>query len=387
MICEQIKNPDSAEFAQICMKWLKNNDPTLTVKNRDGDGTNMTYFRIPLNNLDYIYIAHEYLMHSNPANITNFMTYKAVYSPADKICAFYSFDTERQSVMPKEEKAKEEALGFYEKTAATKKFNETFKRTFPPILFAKYRDKVTVNENSDYSEEVTRTYLQRGTEVSLLELFYQQLKDLRILHEELYNVYKSLHSTNATEADRMLIEFIAKGQTEEAMKQFTEKVLAAYEEDSSNVYAEVGRKFAEWLKDAKGIYNGLKTYCPTKNEKLTKSMCQAYDTFFKDKEAPKKIKITVMGTNKKRSWRYEKNNINIEGKIMTMKVSPAQLAFPCQAFQLNCYSDISNFTSKDLPVIKDYNRQIEIPFDDITAEDIQRIEYGGNIIWEKPENL
>ena len=94
-----------------------------------------------------------------------------------------------------------------------------------------------------------------------------------------------------------------------------------------------------------------------------------------------------MGTNKKRSWRYEKNNIDIEGEIMTMKVSPAQLAFPCQAFQLNCYSDISNFTSKDLPVIKDYNRQIEIPFDDITAEDIQRIEYGRNIIWEKPENL
>lgn len=103
MIIKRINNSDSAEFAQICMKWLKSGKPTLTVKNRDGDGTNVTYFKIPLNNLDYIYVAHEYLMHSNPANITNFMTYKAVYSPADKICAFYSFDTERQSVIPKKD--------------------------------------------------------------------------------------------------------------------------------------------------------------------------------------------------------------------------------------------------------------------------------------------
>ena len=385
MICEQIKNPGSAEFAKICMKWLKSNDPTLTVKNRDGDGTNVTYFRIPLNNLDYIYVAHEYLMCQNPTNITNFMTYKAVYSPANKICVFYSFDTERQSVIPKEEKAKEEALGFYEKIAATKKFNEAFKRTFPPILFAKYRDKVTDNEK-DYSEEVTRTYLQMGTEVSLLELYNERLKD-RGIYEEINNVYESLRSTNATEADRILIDFIAKGQTEEAVKQFIEKVLAAYEEDSSNGIAKLGRKFEVWLKDAKGIYEVLKTYCPTENEKLTRSMCQAYDSFFKGKEAPKKIKITVMGTNKKRSWRYEKNNIDIEGKIMTMKVSPVQLAFPCQAFHLYCYSSISDFTSTNLPVIKDYNRPIEIPFNDITAEDILKIEYGRNIIWERPENL
>lgn len=387
MICERIKNPDSAEFAQICMKWLKSNDPTLTVKNRDGDGTNVTYFRIPLNNLDYIYVAHEYLMHRNPANITDFMTYKAVYSPADKICAFYSFDTERQSGIPKAEKAKEEALGFYEKTAVTKKFNEAFKRTFPQILFAKYRDKVTANENSDYSEEVTRIYLQRGTEVSLLELFYQQLKDLRMLHEELYNVYKSLHSTNATEADRMLIEFIAKGQTEEAMKQFTEKVLAAYEEDSSNVYAEVGRKFAEWLKDAKGIYNSLKTYCPTKNEKLTRSMCEAYNTFFKDEVPPRKIKITVRGSNDKRTFRYEKAGIDVEGKIMTMKIDPDQLTYPFRAFVLNSLSHISDFTSKDVPVMKNYKGRIELPFIPIQAKDILKIEYSKKIIWEKPENL
>ena len=386
MICEPIKNPGSAEFAQICMKWLKSNAPTLTVKNRDGDGTNVTYFRIPLNNLDYIYVAHEYLMCRNPANITNFMTYKAVYSPADKICAFYSFDTERQSVIPKEEKAKEETLGFYEKTAATKKFNEAFKRTFPPILFAKYRDKVTANENSDYSEKVTRIYLQRGTEVSLLELFYQQLKDKRI-YEEINNVYESLRSTNATEADRILIDFIAKGQREEAIKQLTEKVLAAYEENSSNVFAEVGRKFEVCLKDAKGIYDALKAYCPTEDEKLARNMYKAYNAFFKDKEAPKKIKFAVMGTNKCRSREYERNNIDIEGKIMTVKIPPDQLEISNRTFELNCYCRSNNFTSKDLPVKKDYNGRIETPMNRVPGENILKIEYCRKTIWEKPKKL
>ena len=386
MFCERIKNPASAEFAQICMKWLKSNDPTLTVKNRDGDGTNVTYFKIPLNNLDYIYVAHEYFMHSNPANITNFMTYKAVYSPADKICAFYSFNTERQSVIPKEEKAKEEALGFYEKTAATKKFNEAFKRTFPPILFTKYRDKVTANENTDYSEEVTRIYLQRGTEVSLLELFNERLKD-RGMYEKINNIYESLHSTNATEADQILIDFIAKGQTEEAMKQVTEKVLAAYEEDSSNVFTEVGRKFEICLKDAKGIYDALKAYCPTEDEKLARSMYKAYNAFFKDKEAPKKINFTVMGTNKCRSREYEKNNIDIEGKIMTVKIPPDQLEISNRTFELNCYCRSNNFTSKDLPVRKDYNGRIETPMNRVPIENILRIEYGRKTIWEKPKKL
>ena len=36
MIIEPIENNESAEFAQICMKWLNSNEPTLTVKDRNG---------------------------------------------------------------------------------------------------------------------------------------------------------------------------------------------------------------------------------------------------------------------------------------------------------------------------------------------------------------
>ena len=386
MICERNNKPDSAEFAEICMKWLKSGEPTLTVKNPNGTREkNVTYFRIPLEGLDYIYEAPEYWMHKNPANVTNFMTYNAVYSPADKICAFNDFFEERKYVMPEEEKAKEEALGFYKKAAATEKFNEAFKRTLLPIFVTKYQDKVTDNEK-DYSKEVTRIYLQRETEVSLLELFNERLKD-RGMYEEINDVYESLRSTNATEADRILIDFIAKGQTEEAMKQVTEKVLTTYEEDSSNVFAEVGHKLEACLKDAKGIYDALKAYCPTEDEKLAKSMCKAYNAFFKDKEAPKKIKFTVMGTNKCRSREYERNNIDIEGKIMTMQIPPDQLEFSNQTFELNCYSHSNNFTSKDLPVKKDYNGRIETPMNRVPGKNILKIEYGRKAIWEKPKKL
>lgn len=43
---ERSNNPDSAEFAQICMKWLKSNKPTLTVKDRYND-SKLIYVRVP----------------------------------------------------------------------------------------------------------------------------------------------------------------------------------------------------------------------------------------------------------------------------------------------------------------------------------------------------
>lgn len=292
MICERIKNPGSAEFAQICMKWLKSNDPTLTVKNRDGDGTNVTYFRIPLNNLDYIYVAHEYLMHRNPAFV------------------------------------------------------------------AKYENKVTGNEDLDYPWKVATNYLQKGKEGSFHELFYELIKETKLDNW----IYENLHTTNPTEADQILINFVAKGQTEEAVKQFIEKALTACEEKTPHVFTGKYEKFMYFLKEAKGIYKAVKAYCPTEEEKLTRSMCEAYNTFFKDEVPPRKIKITVRGSNEKRTFRYEKAGIDVEGKIMTMKIDPDQLTYPFRAFVLNSLSHISDFTSKDVPVMKNYKGRIELPF-------------------------
>ena len=37
MIIEPIEKTNSTEFAQICLKWLNSNEPTLTVKDRNGN--------------------------------------------------------------------------------------------------------------------------------------------------------------------------------------------------------------------------------------------------------------------------------------------------------------------------------------------------------------
>lgn len=68
-----------------------------------------------------------------------------------------------------------------------------------------------------------------------------------------------------------------------------------------------------------------------------------------------------------------------------MKVDPDQLTYPYQAFELNHLSHISDFTSQDVPVIKDIKGRIELPFSPIHAKDILKIEYGKKTIWKKPE--
>lgn len=303
MIIEPIENPESAEFAQICMKWLNSNEPTLTVKDRNGNREkNVTYFRITLKGLDYIYAAPENNMCKNPDIVGIFMQYKGIYSPTEKICVSNKFIKERQE------------LGFYDKKAAQEKFNELFEKTFLPIFVAKYGNKVTGNEDLDYPWKVTEIYLRKGKKGSFFEVFHDLIKEIKLDNW----IYENLHTTDATE-----------------------------------------------------------------DEKLTRSMCQAYHSFFKDKEPPRKIKITVMGANKNRNWRSERDNIDIEGKIMTMKVDPCQLASPYVAFEPSTYG-VSDFTCKDLQVRKNYSGRIEFPMDDIHTEDILKIEYGRKTIWEKP---
>lgn len=118
-----------------------------------------------------------------------------------------------------------------------------------------------------------------------------------------------------------------------------------------------------------------------KIEFTRKNMAQAYNAFFNEKEPPKKVKITVVGRNEDRSYKYQKAGINIEGKIMTMKIDPSALATPWQALDPTA-CNISNL-SGDLQLKQDYNGRIETPFTHIHAKDILKIEYGRKTIWEK----
>lgn len=375
---ERSNNPDSAEFAQICMEWLKSNKPTLTVKDRYND-SKLIYVRIPSEGLDYIYNISTYWLRANP-NETGHFGYNAVYSPTAEICVFNGF-LNRDFTIPKEELVKETAMGFYESEGARTKFDEVFEKVFPSIFLAKYQDKVTLDENASdyYTDAAKKAYLRGEDEVSLLEMFYEQIKTEKIYLQPI----ESLLARDSTESYRILIDFIAKGQTEETMREFIEKALTSCEKETPHVFTKMYSQFMNYLKRAKAVYSLSKAYLPTKDEKLTRSMCQAYHSFFKDKEPPRKIKITVMGANKNRNWRSERDNIDIEGKIMTMKVDPCQLASPYVAFEPSTYG-VSDFTCKDLQVRKNYNGRIEIPMDDIHTEDILKIEYGRKTIWEKP---
>lgn len=375
---ERSNNPNSAEFAQICMEWLKSNKPTLTVKDRYND-SKLIYVRVPSEGLDYIYNISTYWLRANP-NATGHFGYNAVYSPTAEICVFNGF-LNRDFTIPKEELVKETAMGFYESESARTKFDEVFEKVFPSIFLAKYQDKVTLDENASdyYTDAAKKAYLRGEDEVSLLEMFYEQIKTEKIYLQPI----ESMLAKDSTESYRILIDFIAKGQTEEAMREFIEKAITSCEKETPHVFTKMYGQFMNYLKNAKAVYSLSKAYFPTEDEKLTRSMCQAYHAFFKDKEPPRKIKITVMGANKNRNWRSKRDNIDIEGKIMTMKVDPCQLASPYVAFEPSTYG-VSDFTCKDLQVRKNYSGRIEFPMDDIHTEDILKIEYGRKIIWEKP---
>lgn len=379
---ERSNNPDSAEFAQICMKWLKSNKPTLTVKDRYND-SKLIYVRVPSEGLDYVYNISTYWLRANP-NETRHFGFNAVYSPTAKICVFNDFHENRAFTIPKEEIAEEEALDFYESESARTKFDEIFEKVFPSIFLAKYQDKVTINENTSeasdyYTDAARKAYLRGENEVSLLEMFYEHIKTEKIYLQPI----ESMLARDSTESYRILIDFILRGQTEEVMREFIEKAITSCEKETPHVFTKMYGQFMNYLKSAAAIYDLSKSYTPSENEKLTRSMCQAYHAFFKDKEPPRKIKITVMGANKNRNWRSERDNIDIEGKIMTMKVDPCRLASPYVAFEPSTYG-VSDFTCKDLQVRKNYSGRIEFPMDDIHTEDILKIEYGRKIIWEKP---
>lgn len=379
MISETINRPDDKEFTKVYMTWLKSNKPTLTIKgDKEDEEDKMIYFRIPLTGLEYIYITSPYCMK------TNTFDYKGIYSPKEKIFVFNDLWRSYASSNTEEEIAKDESMGYYEKERTTRKFNEFFKKVFPPMFLTKYKDKITSPEDKDkldyYKDKARAAYLRGEQEVSLLDEFYKKLKNTSIYE----NAFQSLCETN-TQNDyyRILIDFIVKGETEEAVKEFVEEALDACEKGTPHAFTNMHDTFLMYLKSTKIILKLAKIYMPTEGERLTRSMSQAYNAFFKDKEAPKKIKITVRGTNKNRSREYKRNNIDIDGKIMQMKVAPCRLASPYVAFEPSTYG-VSDFTCKDLQVRKNYSGRLEIPIEDIHAEDILKIEYGRKIIWEKP---
>lgn len=362
----------NSEFPPKIMSWLKSNDPTMLDNEKE---IQTIYIRIPFNGLEYIY--------SMPAckigkGVYEEFDFNAIYSKKEKICLFKNFWGKQMTTI------QEEGMGFYERSRVVENFNKIFAKILPSIFIAKYKNKalnkikIKAQETSwrktYYIDKARAIYLQGEKEVSALNELCKEVKR----ESSISYMVESIDETLKEKYFCALIDFIKNGQAESAVKDFIENTLYTWEEGTP---IKLYNNFFIDLCNAIMIADLVNSYTPTEDEKYTKSMAQAYNAFFDGKEPPKKVKITVVGRNENRSYKYEKAGINIEGKIMTMKIDPYSLSTPWQALDpIVC--NISNL-SGDLQLKQDYNRRVELPFDHVHAKDILKIEYGRKTIWEK----
>lgn len=361
-----------SEFAKKIMSWLKSNEPTMIDNEEE---TQTIYIRIPFNGLEYVYSMPSYKIGKG---VYEEFDFNAIYSTKEKICLFKNFGGKQMTTI------QEEGMGFYERFSVVKNFNKIFEEIFPPIFVTKYKNKAlnkikietheTCWRNAYYIDKARTIYLQGKKEVSILNEFRKEVKR----KTSISYMQESINEMPKEEYFRALIDFAKSGQDESVVKDFIENTLYTWEEGTQiklydNFFINLGNVIA--------ITDIINSYIPTEDEKCTKNMVQAYNAFFRGKEPPKKVKITVVGRNEGRSYKYQKAGINIEGKIMTMKIDPHQLSSPWQALDPTACS-ISNL-SGDLQLKQDYNGKIELPFTRIHAKDILKIEYGRKTIWEK----
>lgn len=361
----------NSEFAKKIMNWLKSNAPTMI----DNEEEARIYIRIPSNGLEYVYSMPAYRIGKG---VYEEFDFNAIYSTKEKICLFKNFGVGCMNTI------QEENIGLYDRFRVAKNFNIVFEKILPSIFIAKYKNKAlnkikneaqeTCWRNAYYIQKARAIYLQGEKELSILNEFRKEITretSISYMQESIDEMLKEKYF-------HVLVDFVKSGQAESAVKDFIENTLYAWEKETP---IKLYDNFLMYLGDAIAITDLINNYTPTEDEKFTKSMARAYNAFFSGKEPPKKVKITVVGRNENRSYKYEKAGINIEGKIMTMKIDPYGLSTPWQALDpTNC--NISNL-SGNLQLKQDYNGRIEIPFDHVHAKDILKIEYGRKTIWEK----
>lgn len=360
------------EFTRKIMSWLKSNEPTMIDNEKE---TQTIYIRIPFNGLEYIY--------SMPAckigkGVYEEFDFNAIYSTKEKICLFKNFWGKQMTTI------QEEGMGFYERFSIVENFNKIFRKILPSIFVAKYKNKALNKIKIEaqepgcrdvyYMDKARAIYLQGEKEVSILTEFRKEVKR----ETSISYMQESINEMLKEEYFRALIDFVKSGQAESAVTDFIENTLYTWEKGTP---IKLYDNFFIDLASAIAITDLFNSYIPTEDEKCTKNMAQAYNAFFNGKEPPKKVKITVVGRNEDRSYKYQKASINIEGKIMTMKIDPYALSTPWQALDPTV-CNISNL-SGDLQLKQDYNGRVELPFNHVHAKDILKIEYGRKTIWKK----
>lgn len=364
----------NSEFPQKIMNWLKSNEPTMVDNEKE---TQTIYIRIPFNGLEYVYSMPVYKIGKG---VYEEFDFNAIYSTKEKICLFKNFWGKQANTIQEEE------IGFYERSRVVKNFNKIFAKILPSIFIAKYKNKalnkIKIKEQETswrktyYIDKARAIYLQGEKEVSALNELHKEVKR----ESSISYMVESIDEALKEKYFHALIDFIKNGQAESAVIDFIKNTLHTWEE---GIPIKLYDNFFMDLCDALIIADLVNSYTPTEDEIYTKGMARAYKAFFSGKEPPKKIKITVVGRNENRSYRYQKAGIDIEGKIMSMKIDPHQLSTPWQALDPTV-CNISNL-SGDLQLKQDYNGRVELPFNHVHAKDILKIEYGRKTIWGKGE--
>lgn len=224
------------KFAKEYMNWLQSNE-------------RKHFFKIE--NKDYLYIRLSHYDTGIDYIFKKDMTSKNVccdarYSTKEKICLFIEDSNKEDHNLEK--------FGFYDEDKVISKFDKIFKEVLPMVYLTNYKDKVGVDES--LAEEFIRQMKSHAYYNSPIEY----LRDLR-KNDELQTDYP----------EEILFEFIAKGETKEAMKEWLECIIKECEdeecEDESNfIFSHMHRAFLTHLEKAKNNETFSKAYVPTEHK-------------------------------------------------------------------------------------------------------------------------
>ena len=362
------ENKMDKKNVEVIRDWLKSRKPTLAEGGR-------IYFLIPANGLEYIYSRSIKNLVVDPMNPQSFVSH-AIYSPEKKICLLSGSLSG----------STEEPEGFYNLAKAQKRFNDAFANVFTSLFFEKNKDKVSMREEKNAIEVFTdlarKTYLRGEEETPLLEDFRNEMHENDIFDFD--GVIDGMEEADPKHGRYWaIINFLEKGGTEEGVKEFAEKAIQECEKCKNEDLARLHNRFLLYLRNAKTINALKKSYIPTESEKLTKNISTAYNAFFKGKTPPRSVKVTVLGNNERLNYPYKTRNIDIQGKIITLKLTTFDLSRPWMALEISEFYT-SDFKCNDINFLTDYNGRIKKPLDCVRAEDILKIEYGRKTVWENP---
>lgn len=218
----KMESTNIAKFAKEYMNWLQSNERKHIFKIENKD---YLYVRFARYEIDYIY---------KKDMTSNNVSYDACYNTKEKICLFSSWFENSNK-----EAHNLETFGLYDQEEVIHKFDKIFKEVIPAVYLTNYKDEVDVDES------LAKEFVREMTPFAYYNSLIEYLKCQR---------YEDKVQTEYPE--EILFEFIAKGETKEAMKEWLERTIKECEDESnfneSNFnFSHIHKAFLEHLEKVK----------------------------------------------------------------------------------------------------------------------------------------